>query len=214
MEYITPEEMLEHERRASAKGVTVAALMENAGSGIASEIEARFKPIRGRRIVIVAGLGNNGGDGVVAGRYLDAKRATVVVFLLGDSKSIKGPESRQNWTRLEETNVKTIEITKAEEIELLQRALRNADVVVDSIFGTGVKGEIKDPYATAIRLINAADSTRVSVDIPSGLDPLTGVAKNPTVRADLTLTLHKPKTGLRGRKEFTGEVVIVPLGIE
>ncbi len=214
VEYITPEEMAEEERRASAKGISVAALMENAGVGIAREIAARFEPIRRKRVVIVAGLGNNGGDGFVAGRYLSSNGANVTLFLLGKSESIKTPESRQNWARLKETTVERIEVAGVGEIELIRRALKSAEIVVDSIFGTGVRGEIRDPYATAIRMINAAGAKRIAVDIPSGLDPLTGETRDPTVRADITLTLHKPKTGLRGREEYTGELVVVPLGIE
>ncbi len=214
MEYITPKEMAEEERRASARGVSVAVLMENAGVGIAREIMARFEPIRRKRVVIVAGSGNNGGDGFVAGRYLSSNGAHVTLFLLGKSESIKTPESRQNWTKLKETRVERIEVVGVGEIQLMRRALQSAELVVDCIFGTGVRGEIRDPYAIAIRMINAAGAKRIAVDIPSGLDPLTGGTSDPTVRADITLTLHKPKTGLRGRKEYTGEVVAVPLGIE
>ncbi len=213
MDYITPDEMLEEERRASAKGIAVAVLMENAGVGIAKVIAARFGPIQRKKVVVVAGLGNNGGDGFVAGRYLSSSGAEVILFLLGKSESIKTPESRLNWARLVETSVERIEVTAVEEIELMRRALQSADLVVDSIFGTGVRGEIRDQYAIAIRMINAARAKRIAVDVPSGLDPLTGETKDPTVRADITLTLHKPKTGLRGRKEYTGEVVVVPLGI-
>ena len=214
MDYITPEEMRELEKRASSRGVSVVQLMENAGIGIAKEIESRFEPIQGKKVVIVAGLGNNGGDGVVAGRYLDSSGAVVVVFLLGTSESIKTQESRVNWKRLRGANVETIEIQRAEELELLRKGLEGADVVIDSIFGTGVRGVIGEPFASAIRVVNAAHSKRVSVDIPSGLDPLTGEAKDPTIRADITLALHKPKTGLRGRMDHTGELVVVPLGIE
>jgi NAD(P)H-hydrate epimerase len=214
VDYITPEEMADEERLASGKGISVAVLMENAGLGIAKEIADRFKPVRRKKVVVVAGLGNNGGDGMVAGRYLSSSGAAVTLFLLGESESIKTPESRLNWARLGGTGVETIEVRGAEEIELLERALRSADLVVDAIFGTGVRGEIRDPYAIAIRMINAARAKRVAVDIPSGLDPLTGETADTTVRADITLTLHRPKTGLRGKKEYTGELVVVPLGIE
>ncbi len=214
VEFITPEEMAQREREASARGITVADLMENAGRGIARTTQARFRPIRGKKIVIVAGLGNNGGDGMVAGRYLALDGASVVLFLLGHSESIRTPESRENWNRLKETNAKTLELTDSEGMDKLERAVRGAKIVVDAIFGTGVRGEIGDPQATAIRMINASPSARISVDIPSGLDPLTGVAKIPTVKADLTLTLHKAKTGLRDRADYTGELIVIPLGIE
>jgi NAD(P)H-hydrate repair Nnr-like enzyme with NAD(P)H-hydrate epimerase domain len=77
-----------------------------------------------------------------------------------------------------------------------------------------VKGEVvNEPYATAISLVNGSEGARVAVDLPSGIDPATGAASRPSVRADVTLALHLPKVGLRGREEFTGEVVVLPIGI-
>ena len=87
-------------------------------------------------------------------------------------------------------------------------------MVVVAIFGTGVKGGVvNEPYATAISLVNGSKGVKVAIDLPSGIDPATGAASRPTVRADVTLALHLPKVGLRGREEFTGEVVVVPIGI-
>ena len=92
--------------------------------------------------------------------------------------------------------------------------LASAEVIVVAIFGTGVKGGVvKEPYASAISMVNASRAVKVAVDLPSGIDPATGAASDPTVRADYTVALHLPKVGLRGREEFTGEVVVVPIGI-
>jgi NAD(P)H-hydrate epimerase len=94
------------------------------------------------------------------------------------------------------------------------KMIAEADVIVVAIFGTGVKGGVvKEPYSTAISLVNAARGVKVAVDLPSGIDPATGAASRPSVRADVTVALHLPKVGLKGRGEFTGEVVVVPIGI-
>jgi len=96
----------------------------------------------------------------------------------------------------------------------LSTAIAQADVIIVAIFGTGVKGgEVNEPYANAISLVNGSKGVKVAVDLPSGIDPATGAASRPTVRADVTLALHLPKVGLRGREEYTGEVVVVPIGI-
>ena len=80
--------------------------------------------------------------------------------------------------------------------------------------GTGVRGEVREPIATAIRLINSSSAAKVAVDLPSGLDPASGaVSSAGAVRADVTITLHRPKVGLRDREEYTGEVIVVPIGI-
>ena len=75
------------------------------------------------------------------------------------------------------------------------------------------EGIVREPYATAISMINGAGVAKVAIDLPSGIDPATGAASRPAVKADVTVALHRPKIGLKGREEFTGEVVVVPIGI-
>ena len=89
----------------------------------------------------------------------------------------------------------------------------SSDVILDAILGTGVKGDVREPVASAVRLMNDTGSAKVAIDVPSGLDPLTGAAGAATVRADLTITLHRAKVGIRGKAEYTGEVLAVPIGI-
>ena len=211
MEYITPEAMGELERGASEYGLGVKELMENAGRGVAEFVLSRYGPAR--RVCVVCGGGNNGGDGFVAARYLSAS-CRVEVILLTSPDRIRTEEARQNWKALASTRAELHVAGEISTLTSLSTAIAEADVVVVAIFGTGVKGgAVNEPYATAISLVNGSKGVKVAVDLPSGIDPATGAASRPTVRADVTLALHLPKVGLRGREEYTGEVVVVPIGI-
>ena len=211
MEYITPEAMRELERGASEYGLGVKQLMENAGRGVAEFVLSRYGSAR--RVCVVCGGGNNGGDGFVAARYLSASRRVEVILLTSPDR-IRTEEARQNWEALAGTRAEVHEAGETSTLVALSTAIEEADVIVVAIFGTGMKvGEIGEPYATAISMVNASKGVRVAVDLPSGIDPATGAASRPTVRADVTLALHLPKVGLKGREEYTGEVVVVPIGI-
>ncbi|MGH9917313.1 MAG: NAD(P)H-hydrate epimerase, partial [Nitrososphaerales archaeon] len=211
LEYITPEDMRELERRASEYGLGVKQLMENAGRGVAEFVVSRYGSAR--RVCVVCGAGNNGGDGFVAARYLSASRQ-VEVILLTSPERIRTGEARQNWEALASTRAEVHVAGETSALTGLSAAIADADVIVVAIFGTGVKGgALGEPYATAIALVNGSKAVRVAVDLPSGIDPSTGAASRPTVVADVTLALHLPKVGLRGREEYTGEVVVVPIGI-
>jgi hydroxyethylthiazole kinase-like uncharacterized protein yjeF len=211
LEYVTPEEMSELERGASEYGLDVKGLMENAGRGVAEFVLSRFGSAR--RVCVVCGGGNNGGDGFVAARHL-AGRHAVDVILLASPDKIRTEEARENWRALQGTGARLHVAEDAAALGDEAGLFAHADVIVVAIFGTGVKGGVvKEPYASAISMVNASRAAKVAVDLPSGIDPATGAASDPTVRADYTLALHLPKVGLRGRGEFTGEVVVVPIGI-
>jgi hydroxyethylthiazole kinase-like uncharacterized protein yjeF len=212
LEYITPDAMSELERSASDYGLSVKELMENAGRGVAEFVLSRYGAVE--RVCVVCGGGNNGGDGLVAARYL-APRCGVKVILLTTPEKIRTEEARENWNALAGTRV---ELHVADETAALVASsgiIAEADVIVVAIFGTGVRGGavVDEPYATAISMVNGASGVKVAVDLPSGIDPATGAASRPCVKADVTVALHRPKVGLRGREEFTGEVVVVPIGI-
>lgn len=210
-QYITPEAMKRLEAGASGYGVSVKALMENAGKGVAEFVASRFGSAKS--ICVVCGGGNNGGDGFVAARHLSA-RFPVVVILLTAPERIRTEEARGNWLALEGTGARRCVADESSAVKGLSTEITQADVLVVAIFGTGVRGgAVREPYATAISLVNASRGAKVAVDLPSGLDPGSGAASDPCVRADYTLALHRPKVGLRGREALTGEIVVVPIGI-
>ena len=213
VDYITPEQMMKEEARATSLGIGVGKLMENAGVEVALEVERRYGPLFGKRILVVAGSGNNGGDGFVTSRYLAARGSKVKVLLLSSPEAIRTKEAETNWKRLRESGVEVLMARDGSELSRVGSEFERAEIVIDAIFGTGIRGEVREPHATAIRLLNESRAQKVALDIPSGLDPLTGEAKGKTVKADVTIALHKAKVGLRGRSEFTGQVVVVPIGI-
>ena len=96
---------------------------------------------------------------------------------------------------------------------MAKKELSNSDIIIDGIFGTGVKGEIRKPFSTAIDLINDSKAYVVSVDIPSGLNPNDGSFHEKCVKADATVTFHRIKNGLTRNKEYTGEIHLEKIGI-
>ncbi|MGC9443537.1 MAG: NAD(P)H-hydrate dehydratase [Candidatus Methanospirareceae archaeon] len=219
-EAITAEEMAALDENCGYFGLIPLQLMENAGAQLAAEIRKRF-PNGGKNrageavnVTVLAGKGNNGGDAFVAARQLNG--FAVTVLLLGRATDLRTDEARRNWRILQESDTTTAEITDSSQLQAAAADVLDATVLVDGIFGTGIKGAIREPEATAIELINTARPRAfvVAVDVPSGLDPTTGEADS-AVTADLTVTFHRPKTGLlETRAEpYVGELVVADIGI-
>lgn len=188
-------------------GIKRISLMENAGAAVARAVKER---ISSGKVVIIAGRGNNGGDAFVAARHLSGYE--VIVILIGRKEEIKTPEALHNWKALEKTVIPLVEVSDS---TALDRSIpKNADVIIDGIFGTGVRGKIQEPESTAIDLINSSGAFVISVDVPSGFDPDGGKFEK-SVRAGLTLTFHKMKAGMlsENARKYTGEVRVVDIGI-
>ncbi|MCS6768231.1 MAG: NAD(P)H-hydrate epimerase [Candidatus Nitrosocaldus sp.] len=211
---ITTHDMMRIEERAHAMGVTRLLMMENAGAGIAHHIASKFSDLRGRRVVAIAGLGNNGGDAMVSARHLTYYRADVTVVLLGRGADIRTVEARTNWGILERMggSIRLVELGEGMAMDSIRGMITNADVIVDGIFGTGIKGSIREPHASMIDAINASRAYKVAVDVPSGLDPDTGMYER-CVRADATVTFHRAKRGLMVSRDVCGTIVVWPIGI-
>lgn len=189
-------------------------MMENAGHGISDFVAARFRNLKNKKVVAVCGTGNNGGDGFVAARHLSGMGAKVSVILLGSPSDVKSEEARLNWGIIEKMD--SIEIVFGSEVTAeIRKKVLSADVILDAIFGTGIKRAISEPHASAINAINESKAYVLAVDVPSGLDPNTGKAYDMCVRADATITFHRMKAGLQGKgaKKFTGPVQVEWIGI-
>ena len=221
MEVISSKDMRIADENASFLGLSRLLLMENAGRAVAEELSRRLNGLKGRKVVVVAGLGNNGGDGMVAARHMASMGAEVCVILLGREEDIRTEEARANWAVLKNMFL-TVRLRTARTPEELRSAwselgAEEVDAIVDAIFGTGIRGRIRSPYSDAIELINRASGKALvaSVDLPSGLDPDTGQPSEPTVKADLTITMHKPKPGLLApeAREFVGELIVANIGM-
>lgn len=211
---ITADQMYKIEENAhNLLGMRRVYMMENAGHGIADIIASKFKKHREMKIVAVCGAGNNGGDCFVAIRHLAAYfSAKYVIVLLGHPSNLRSEEARINWNIIKKMN--SVEVIEVEGFsESIKRTITNADIILDGIFGTGIKGEIRDPHASAIELINSSKAYKVAVDIPSGLDPTTGKADRRCINADITITFHRIKTGLLNNQRYTGAVHVEHIGI-
>jgi len=186
--------------------------MENAGRGAADVVERRVLrgAISGANAVVVAGPGNNGGDGFVLARHLALRGAVVSLFFFGDAEH-QGPDAKAQRLAWENTGG----VTCSAELGALHRSLRGADVVVDALFGIGLGRPVAGAAAEAIALVNGASCPRVSLDVPSGLDADTGAAIGPHVRATHTVTFAFHKRGLvtgQGRT-CAGDVSVADIGV-
>jgi hydroxyethylthiazole kinase-like uncharacterized protein yjeF len=213
MKLVSGEVMREVDRRTIEEfGVSGLALMERAGHNCAELIDARYGMTPLMVAVIVAGKGNNGGDGFVIARLLAAKGWEVQLFLLAEPAMVAG-DARTNLERLPPGMVTCCPDDNS--LSPLADALAEATVVVDAIFGTGLAQEVSGHYAAAIELLNRAGRPTVAVDIPSGIHAGTGRLLGTAVRAACTVTFGLAKVGhvqLPGA-EFTGELFLTDIGI-
>lgn len=190
-------------------------LMENAGRGAADVIEREILAGRadGKRVVIVCGAGNNGGDGFVVGRHLLSRGARVEAWLAGDAAKMT-PDCRANHEAFAGLGGR-IAVVKPQALDPLRVALAGADVVVDALFGTGLDRPIGALFAGVVGFVNDARARKVALDVPSGMNADTGVAMGTAVRADLTVTFAHLKLGhLTGHgAHLSGVVRVVDIGV-
>jgi len=192
-------------------------LMERAGKNVALFVLKKFEP-ETRKAVIFVGPGNNGGDGLVIARYLCEAGWTCSVHLLKNPEKFT-PDAAKNYQRFAkilESNKKAREFD-ADRPDWPDRAVEDtedADVIIDSIFGTGITGAPRGKALEMIELINTLEVPVVAVDIPSGVNGTTGEAGGDAVVADKTVTIGAPKLGLMFHpgKLLAGEVTVIDIG--
>ena len=205
---ITVKQMMQIEENGHQMGFKRNFMMENAGAAVARFLSEKFLDISSKKILVFAGLGNNGGDALVVARHMAGFDSDVKVILLGSPDKIKTEEARTNWAILEKMN--SIDLLISSDVSRLDL---KADVVVDGILGTGISGKIREPYASAIDMINKLMAFKIAIDIPSGLDPDTGNTSDKCVKADVTITFHKMKVGIPKRKDVCGTILVEKIGI-
>ena len=204
---ISVDQMYQIENKGHDMGFLKKFMMENAGAAAVRRLVEKTGSVDSKNIVIFVGLGNNGGDGLVMARHLAGHGAKVTVMLLGTSDKIKTEESNWNWSILEK--MPSVKLTNNNSIDFDFKP----DILVDAILGTGITGEIREPYASAINYINETECYKFAVDVPSGLDPQTGDTANIFTKCDMTVTFHKMKQGIPKRKDLTGELFAEKIGI-
>ncbi len=202
---ISVEQMMTIENKGHQMGFLKKFMMENAGAAAVKRLTENID-VSSKNILIFAGLGNNGGDALVMARHLVGHDAKVTVILLGNPDNIKTEESQWNWNLLK----------KMPSVNLISENFTSdykPDIIIDGILGTGITGEIREPYATAINFINNSQAFKLAVDVPSGVDPDSGNTANLFTSTDVTVTFHKMKKGMPSRKDLCGKIYVEKIGI-
>ena len=215
MKVVTVDEMRRLEEACSGIGRPPSTLMENAGRAVAEEVGRILGTFEGRSVLLLVGPGNNGGDGLVAARYLRDRGASVAVYLLSNR-----PADDVNLRLVRERDITCVEAAQDEGLATLSRLLLTADAVVDAVFGTGRSRPLSGIFRAALEAVGRAQKERpalrvVALDLPSGLDADTGATDPACLYADHTVTLGFPKVGLFNAPgaERVGHLRIVDIGI-
>jgi NAD(P)H-hydrate epimerase len=189
-------------------------LMENAGLRASDIILKLLKRRKQKTVFIFCGPGNNGGDGFVVARHLINKHVKVRIFLLAESRRLKG-DSLVNFRILKAMNAQVIEFSQIPYLKNAGKALKKAGLIVDALFGTGLNKDIQGVFAETINMINHSGVPVVSLDIPSGLCATTGKVFNVAVKANHTVTFAALKKGffVRSGPKLTGRLEIADISI-
>ena len=197
-------------------GIPGIVLMENAGRQIAEAARTMLKDLKGRRVLVLAGRGNNGGDGFVVARHLAMDGLVAEMALLARRDQVQG-DARANLDILDAMGLAVCVLDGPPDavVRQLEPMLARADLVIDGLLGTGTRGEIREPYASIIVAVNAAARPVLAIDIPSGLDGDTGRPLGPTIRARRTVTMAAVKIGFQNPEAaaYTGTVVLADIGV-
>lgn len=191
MKVTTVSEMKSLDQRAVKEfGIPELILMENAGNSVFYVIQKELG-IKGKKFVVLCGSGNNGGDGMVVARKIYSNGGNVTLILLSDKKNLKGI-TKKNYEILSNIG---IDILNKPSFKDIKKKVKESDIIVDGMLGTGLKGDLRGLYREVILLVNSAKKTVVSIDIPSGINGDTGEIMGIGVRSDLTITFGLPKIG-------------------
>jgi len=201
--------MMQIEENGHQMGFLRKFMMENAGAAAVKRLIEKFDDVKSKNVLVFAGLGNNGGDGLVIARHLAGYGTRVTVFLLGEPDNIRSEECSWNWNLLEK--MKSIKLLTGGSLDDLNNL--EFDIIIDGILGTGISGEIREPQSSAITFINKSNAFKLTVDVPSGVDPDTGNKNSPHVVADITITFHRMKVGMPEAKDVCGEIFVEKIGI-
>jgi ADP-dependent NAD(P)H-hydrate dehydratase / NAD(P)H-hydrate epimerase len=217
---LTAAQMREADRLTTERyGIPQSELMENAGTAVADFMREKFPDLKRQKILVLCGKGNNGGDGLVAARLLQNSGASAVVFLFANPSSVEG-DAALNLKRWQQTLGELYVVTSEPEWESTRAALAEADLVVDALLGTGLRGPVEGLLGAVVEDLNRARAKRrgrtvvVAVDMPSGLASDAQDLGGPVVAADFTVTLTAPKVGqlVLPHSQCCGVLVVKDIG--
>ena len=201
--------MMQIEENGHQMGFLRKFMMENAGAVSVKRLLEKFGDIKSKNVLVFAGLGNNGGDGLVIARHLSGYGSNVNVFLLGEPDNIRSEECSWNWSLLEK--MKSVKLFTGGNLDHLNNL--EFDIIIDAVLGTGISGKIREPQASAITFVNKSNAFKLAVDVPSGVDPDTGNKNSPHVISNITITFHRMKVGMPKARDVCGEIFVEKIGI-
>ncbi|GAB4113828.1 MAG: NAD(P)H-hydrate dehydratase [Candidatus Caldatribacteriota bacterium] len=214
MKIVSSKEMKEIDQQAILEyGIPGLILMENAGIKIFQRIKEVYPDLKSKRVVVLAGSGNNGGDSFVVARHLYNYGVRVRVMVVNSPLKFT-KETKTNWEIINKMGLETILLEDFKK-ELIEKHLQEADLVIDGLLGTGLRGPVRGLVAEIITLVNQFKKEKIAIDVPSGLNSDQSIINGPCIQADLTITLGLPKIGLwlyPGAK-YAGKVFIEDIGI-
>ena len=210
MKALSKQQMQTLEQRAVEEGIPYITLMERAGGAVAEYI-VKHHNIIGRRIVILCGKGNNGGDGFVTARHLEAEGATVIIALVDGLP--KTDLAKETLSKIRQTKIQVFSIIDDE--EFIYQLIQSADILVDCIFGIGFQGKMDERIMQVLETANLCGADKIAVDIPSGITCNNGAVESVCFKADVTITFTVMKTAqlLSPAKEYCGNVLVADVGI-
>lgn len=215
MKLIRSSEMREIDYQAiNHYGIPSIVLMENAGIRTVEVIDEILQNKRGKNVVVLAGKGNNGGDGLVIARHLLNSGISVDTFILGFPDEMT-PDAYTNYKILEHLSSSIHTLTREEDLDKLMLALLSGDLVVDAMYGNGFKGSLSDFEARVVKMVNWSNLPVVAVDIPSGVEADTGRVHGEAVKATHTVTFALPKIGLvlEPGRDYAGTLSVADISI-
>ncbi len=202
---ISVSEMREEEARAVAMGIEERIMMENAGANAAAAADSLIA-LKWKTVLVFCGTGNNAGDGLVFARHASIKGARVLLYFVKGTEPLK-PLASGQLSILMKMKAAGCRLDVVKEIA---QGI-TADILVDAMLGTGMKGEPGPEYARAIEAFNSMGGTKIALDCPSGIDADTGACAGACVRPDFTITFHDAKRGMA--KENSGKIITAGIGI-
>ncbi|UCC91512.1 MAG: NAD(P)H-hydrate epimerase [Candidatus Aenigmatarchaeota archaeon] len=203
---ISVKKMREIEHKAKEIEIPEAIMMENAGANVARILNGKIG-LKGKKILVFCGTGNNAGDGLVFARHSLIHGAEVDVYFVKNPEVLRSETTRRNYAILH--SLKSMGHHVRFHIEKFPKV--KADILVDALMGTGLRDVVSEEYAKAINRFNESGGFKVSVDCPSGINSDNGKIMGFAVRPDLTVTFYDRKKGLnRGN---SGEVIIADIGV-
>jgi NAD(P)H-hydrate epimerase len=215
MRVLTSAQMREADRRTIEEiGLPSVVLMENAGRQVAAAIVSAFEDLEAMRVAVLCGPGNNGGDGFVVARVLAARGLDVGVYLVGRADEVTG-DARTNLDVLRNLGHDIVEVGDAPAWELHGTDVLGADLIVDALYGTGLRGPLEGLAQTVVDDVNSSTRPVVAIDLPSGLSADSPDVPGPAIDATMTVTLGAPKLPLvlPPGELRAGSLIVADIGI-